>query len=60
MERKLGAVDRFAAAHFDGPDLYQSEIDRNMNFLGQVIETANFDRLRRYCYSLSERSPRAA
>ena len=60
MERKLGAVDRFAAAHFDGPNLYQSEIDRNMNFLRQVIETANFDRLRRYCYSLSERSPRAA
>jgi hypothetical protein len=60
MERKLGAVDRFAASHFDGPNLYQSEIDRNMNFLRQVIETANFDRLRRYCYSLSERSPRAA
>ena len=60
MEKKLGAVDRFAAAHFDGPNLYQSEIDRNMNFLRQVIETAKFDRLRRYCYSLSERSPRAA
>jgi hypothetical protein len=60
MEKKLGAVDRFAAAHFDGPNLYQSEIDRNMSFLRQVIETAKFDRLRRYCYSLSERSRRAA
>jgi hypothetical protein len=60
MERKLGGVDRFAAAHFDGPNLYQSEIDRNMSFLRQVIETAKFDRLRRYCYSLSERSRRAA
>ena len=60
MEKKLGAVDRFAAAHFDGPNLYQSEIDRNMSFLRQVIETAKFDRLRRYCYSLSVHSRRAA
>jgi hypothetical protein len=60
MEKKLGGVDRFAAAHFDGPNLYQSEIDRNMGFLRQVIETAKFDRLRRYCYSLSERARRAA
>jgi hypothetical protein len=60
IENKLGAVHRFAAAHFDGPNLYQSEIERNMTFLRQVIETANFDRLRRYCYSLSSRPPRAA
>jgi hypothetical protein len=60
MEKKLGAVDRFAAAHFDGPNLYQSEIERNMTFLRQVIETAKFDRLRRYCYSLSERARHAA
>jgi len=60
MEKKLGAVDRYAAAHFDGPNLYQSEIDRNMTFLRQVIETAKFDRLRRYCYSLSERARHAA
>jgi hypothetical protein len=60
MEKKLGGVDRFAASHFDGPNLYQSEIDRNMNFLRQVIETAKFDRLRRYCYSLSEKARHAA
>jgi hypothetical protein len=60
MEKKLAGVDRFAAAHFDGPNLYQSEIERNMNFLRQVIETAKFDRLRRYCYSLSDRVRRAA
>jgi hypothetical protein len=60
IDKKLGAVDRFAGAHFDGPNLYQSEIERNMSFLRQVIETANLDRLRRYCYSLSERARRAA
>jgi hypothetical protein len=59
MERKLGAVDRYAAAHFDGPNLYQSEIDRNMGFLREVIETAELGRLRRFCYSLSAR-PRLA
>jgi hypothetical protein len=53
IEKKLGGADRFAEAHFDGPSLYQSEIDRNMRFLRQVIETAELGRLRRFCYSLS-------
>lgn len=60
IEKKLGAVDRFAESHFDGPSLYQSEIDRNMDFLRQAIETADLNRLRRYCYSLSARPRRAA
>jgi hypothetical protein len=60
IEKKLGAVDRYAEAHFDGPSLYQTEIDRNMNFLRATIETADFNRLRRYCYSLSARDRRAA
>ena len=59
IERKLGAVDRYAEAHFDGPNLYQSELERNMRFLREVIETAELHRLRRYCYSLSAR-PRLA
>jgi hypothetical protein len=53
IEQKLGGADRFAQAHFDGPSLYQSEIDRNMRFLRQVIEAAELGRLRRFCYSLS-------
>jgi hypothetical protein len=53
IDNKLGGADRFASAHFDGPSLYQSEIDRNMRFLRQVIETAELARLRRFCYSLS-------
>jgi hypothetical protein len=53
IERKLGGVDRFAEAHFDGPSLYQSEIERNILFLRQVVESAEFGRLRRSCYSLS-------
>lgn len=60
MERKLGGADRYAAAHFDGPNLYQSEIDRNMGFLREVIETAQLQRLRRFCYSLSARPRMAA
>jgi len=60
IDRRLGGVDRFAAAHFDGVDLYQTEIDRNMDFLRGAIETADLGRLRRFCYSLSERSRRAA
>jgi hypothetical protein len=60
IERKLGGVGRFAASHFDGPDLYQSEIDRNMDFLHRAIETSDLSRLRRFCYSLSANARRAA
>jgi hypothetical protein len=54
IEKKLGAADRYAAAYFDGPSLYQSEIDRNMEFVRETIEKADFERLRRGCYSLSQ------
>jgi hypothetical protein len=60
IEKKLDGADRYAESHFDGPSLYQSEIDRNMDFLRETIETANLERLRRYCYSLSARPQRQA
>jgi len=60
INRKLGAADRYAEAHFDGPSLYQSEIDSNMSYLRQAIETADLNRLRRTCYSLSRRTSKAA
>jgi hypothetical protein len=60
IHRKLGAADRYAEAHFDGPSLYQTEIDANFRFLREAIELANLGRLRRACYSLSERPRRAA
>lgn len=60
IERKLGGVDRYAAAHFDGPSLYQSEIDRNMGFLKNAIEEADLKRLRRFCYSLSRSEAKVA
>ena len=60
LEKKLGGVDRYAEAYFDGPSLYQTEIDRNIDFLRQTIETADFNRLRRTCYSLSAGAKRAA
>jgi len=53
INRKLGAADRYADAHFDGPSLYQSEIDANMSYLKEAIESADLGRLRRTCYSLS-------
>ena len=55
ISTKLGGVERYAAAHFDGPNLYQAEIDRNMTFLHEAVETEDLGRLRRYCYSLSTR-----
>ena len=60
IARKLGAVDRFAEAHFDGPNLYEVEIGRNMDYLRDAIESADLQRLRRFCYSLSARTARAA
>jgi hypothetical protein len=58
--RKLGAADRYAESHFDGSNPYQSEIDANISFLREAIELANLGRLRRACYSLSERPRKAA
>lgn len=55
---ELGAVDRYAEAYFDGPDLYRSEIERNIRFLREAVEAASLGRLRRHSYSLSPR-PRA-
>ncbi len=60
IEKKLAGADRFAEAHFDGANPYQSEIDRNMGFLHEAIASADLKRLRRYCYSLSLRNKRAA
>lgn len=60
INRKLGAADRYAEAHFDGPSLYQVEIDSNMRYLRDAIENADLDRLRRTCYSLSGKTVKAA
>ncbi|HEY5896091.1 MAG TPA: hypothetical protein VIV54_00890 [Burkholderiales bacterium] len=60
IDRKLDGADRFAELHFDGPSLYQAAIDRNMEFLRETIETADLNRLRRYCYSLSAKPNKAA
>src|SRR5436190_15211095 len=61
IAKKLDGADRYAESHFDGQNLYQSEIERNMEFLRESIETADLNRLRRYCYSMSAASkPRHA
>jgi hypothetical protein len=53
LAKKLGGVERYVEAHFDGTNHYQAEIERNMEFLRQTVEAADFSRLRRTCYSLS-------
>ena len=53
-------MDRYAASHFDGHDPYRPEIERNIAFLRDAIAAADLKRLRRSCYSLSERAPSAA
>ena len=61
IDKKLGAVDRYAEAHFDGANLYQSEIDRNLSFLREAIATSELARrLRRSVYSLSNCKKHAA
>ena len=57
---KLGGVGRYVESHFDGANPYQDEIERNMHFLREAIETADLRRLRRFCYSLSAARLRAA
>jgi len=57
LEKRLEGVDRYAAAHFDGPNLYQEEIARNMQYLHDTIESGEFDRLRRVAHSMSRPDP---
>jgi hypothetical protein len=57
IEKRLGGVDRFAEAHLDGPNLYQQEIARNMQYLHETIERGEFERLRRVAHSLSHPVP---
>lgn len=60
IREKLDGVDDYAAAHFDGPNLYTSAIEGNFSHLRDVLETADFKRLRRLCYSLSNPVRQAA
>jgi len=53
IDHKLGSVDRYAAAHFDGANPYQSAIAHTMLFLRHVLDKDDLTRLRRQCYSLS-------
>jgi len=57
IERRLRGVDRFAEAHLDGPNLYQQEIARNMDYLRETIERGDFERLRRVVHSMSRPVP---
>lgn len=57
LEKRLDGVERYAAAHLDGPNLYQEEIARNMRYLHETIESGEFNRLRRVAHSLSRPVP---
>lgn len=60
IHRKLGGMDRFAEAHFGGADPYSVEIEHNLAYLRQAIESGDLARLRRTCYSLSTQASQAA
>jgi hypothetical protein len=53
IDEQLGAVDRYAAAHFDGTNPYQTAIAHTMLFLRHIVEQDDLAQLRRVCYSLS-------
>jgi len=49
-------VQRYAAAHFDGHDLYGEQIDQHLRFLGDAITSDRLDRLRRRSRTLTGES----
>jgi hypothetical protein len=57
IEKRLQGVHRYAEAHLGGPNLYQQEIARNMDYLRETIERGNFERLRRVAHSMSHPVP---
>jgi hypothetical protein len=56
IDEQLGSVDRYAAAHFDGTNLYQAAIAHTMFFLRRVVDADDLAQLRRISRSLSPRS----
>jgi hypothetical protein len=59
IDQKLGAVDRYASAHFDGANPYETAITHTMMFLRHVLDGDDLGQLKRMCYSLSA-GPRTA
>ena len=53
IDEKLGSVDRYATAHFDGTNPYETAISHTMVFLRHVLDGDDLGRLKRLCYSLS-------
>src|SRR6185503_19911403 len=53
IDQKLGAVDRYASAHFDGANPYETAITHTMMFLRHVLDKDDLTRLLRVCHSLS-------
>jgi hypothetical protein len=53
LEVYFEGVYRYAAAHFSRVNLYYEEISRNMNFSHFVLDTSQFDLLRRKSLTLS-------
>jgi hypothetical protein len=56
IDQQLGAVDRYAAAHFDGANLYQTAIAHTMHFLRHVIDSDDLSQLKRFSRSLSAKA----
>ena len=48
LDEKFQKVSDYAKNFFGGQNLYQEEIERNLDHLHQVIEAGNFDMLRRH------------
>jgi hypothetical protein len=60
IDQELGAVDRYASAHFDGTNPYETAIAHTMVFLRHVLDDGDLAQLRRACYSLSAAGSRTA
>ncbi|MSP95798.1 MAG: hypothetical protein EXR29_00955 [Betaproteobacteria bacterium] len=60
IDETLLGVDAYAAAHFGGDNLYTQAVEGNFSHLREILEAADFNRLRRLCYSLSSSVRRAA
>lgn len=58
LEQDLDGVHWCFARHFRGPDPYRAAIERNIAFLGEVVASGDFSRLRRRPEALFDALPR--
>jgi hypothetical protein len=60
LDEDFGNVRRFIGVHFGGVNPYDEAIHRHLDYLGEILSSRDFDRLRRHPHAFVPAIPQAA